>query len=204
MRRSCSFVYRHVWWLILFSIQPLVALAATPPSLDDLADALAKRGASTAEYQQSRYLDMLDEPLESSGILRYRPPDHLVQEQTSPHHQTLTLDGGQLILQAEGRERRLALADHPEGAAIATSLRSILNGRIDALRDDYDVVFRSFSDSQWGLKLLPRTDVLAERIDRIVVRGRLENGMATVERFTIHHPDGNVNIMRITHRTDGP
>lgn len=174
------------------------------PSLDELADALAKHGASTAEYQQSRYLDMLDEPLESRGILRYRPPDYLVQEQTAPNHQTLTLDGGQLILKAEGRERRLALAEHPEGAAIATSLRAILNGRIDALREDYDVVFQAFSDSQWGLKLMPRTDAQAERIARILVRGRLEDGVATVERFTIHHHDGNVNIMRITHRADAP
>lgn len=204
MRRHRSFGYFLGCWLTLLSVQPFAALAATPPSLDDLADALAKRGASTAEYQQSRYLDMLDEPLESRGILRYRPPDYLVQEQTEPSHQTLTLDGGQMILQAEGRERRRALAEHPEGAAIATSLRGILNGRIDALREDYDVVFQAFSESQWGLKLLPRTDALAERITRIVVRGRLEDGVATVERFTIQRHDGNVNVLRITHRADGP
>ncbi len=199
MRHHRSFGYFFGCWLTLLSVQPFAALAAGAPSLDDLADALAKRGASSAEYQQTRYLDMLDKPLESRGVLRYRPPDYLVQKQTEPHRQTLILDGNMLILRADGRERRLDLADHPAGSAIATSLRGILNGQIDALQEDYDIVFQNLSDAQWGLKLLPRTDALAQQI---VVRGRLEGEVATVERVTIKHTNGSVNVMKITHPAD--
>ncbi|MCL7743812.1 outer membrane lipoprotein carrier protein LolA [Guyparkeria hydrothermalis] len=203
MRRR-SLGYLGGFWLALLSTLPFASLAADNASLEKLAQALSKRGASSAEYQQTRYLDMLDKPLESRGILRYRPPDYLVQQQTEPSAQTLTLDGDQLILKAEGRERRLSLSENPEGAAIASSLRGILNGRIDALQHDYDVAFRDFDDGQWGLKLDPRTEALAKRIAGIVVRGRLEDGVATVERLTIEHTNGNVNVMQITHRDDAP
>ena len=200
MHRPAPLGYILACLLAVLAAQPQAAPAAGEPSVEDLARALGARGASTAEYQQTRYLDMLDRPLESRGILRYRPPDYLVQEQTAPGHQILTLDGGQLILEAHGRQRRLSLAEHPEGAAIATSLRGVLNGRIDALRDDYEVVYQTLGDDQWGLKLLPRTKTLAERIDRIVVRGRFDEGVASVERLTIEQHNGNVNVMRITHR----
>lgn len=203
MRRR-SFVFLGGFWLALLSMQPIAGLAAENASLEDLADALASRGASTAEYQQTRYLDMLDKPLESRGVLRYRPPDYLVQQQTEPSAQTLTLDGDLLILKAEGHERRLSLSENPEGAAIATSLRGILNGRIDALQRDYDVAFRDFDDGQWGLKLTPRTEALAKRISGIVVRGRLEDGAAMVDRLTIEHTNGNVNVMQITPRDSKP
>ena len=204
MRRPTTIATLLACALVVLAPLPVAAWAAQDASLDDLGQALAARGASTAEYQQTRYLDMLDQPLESRGILRYRPPDYLVQQQTAPTRQTLTLDGGQLILEAENRERRLELAEHPEGAAIATSLRGILNGRIDALRDDYEIVFQDLGHGEWGLKLLPRTETLAQRINRIVVRGRFENGMASVERLTIEHTNGNVNVMRITHGDNAP
>ncbi|HER34024.1 MAG: outer membrane lipoprotein carrier protein LolA [Halothiobacillaceae bacterium] len=186
---------------LLFS--PL-AEAAQELSIERLAQALAARGPSHAEYQQTRYLDMLDAPLESRGHLSYRPPDHLVQEQIAPTRQTLTLDGDELILQADGRTRRLNLAESPELAAVATSLRAVLNGQIERLGADYEMTFRSFGEQEWGLELVPRSDPLAAHLDRITVRGRLVDDVALVDRLTIERDNGNANVMRISHPTDTP
>lgn len=204
MPPRCFLVVMRGCVLALLAALPLTTFAGDPLSLDELAHALADRGASTAEYQQTRYLDMLDEPLESSGILRFRPPDHLMQQQTSPSQQTLTLEGDQLILQANDRERHMDLAEQPEAAVIATTLRGILNGQLNMLRQNYDITFQPFPEAQWGLKLTPRSGTLADRIDQVVVRGRMVHGEASVQRLIIKFDNGSANVMQITDRVDAP
>ncbi|MFI9654795.1 outer membrane lipoprotein carrier protein LolA [Guyparkeria sp. GHLCS8-2] len=165
--------------------------------IEELATALADRGTDSTDYQQTRYLGILDEPLESSGRLSFEPPDRLVQAQREPQARTLTLDGEQLTFEADGRRRVVQLDDSPEGAAFADSLRGILNGRIDVLREDYELVLSERPGDGWRLNLLPLRDELAERIRRIEVIGQIEAGVADVERLTLEFANGDRSVMQL-------
>ncbi|WP_410473646.1 outer membrane lipoprotein carrier protein LolA [Guyparkeria sp. TX1] len=194
-------IFRRFAVLLLLSL-PLPTYAI---DIEELAAALAERGADSTEYQQTRYLGILDEPLESSGRLSFEPPDRLVQEQREPEARTLTLDGEQLTFEADGRRRVVELDDSPEGAALADSLRGILNGRVDVLREDYELVLHQRSGDGWRLNLLPLRDELADRIRRIEVIGQIDAGIANVERLTLEFANGDRSVMRLDqHREDEP
>lgn len=184
---------RRVAALILLTL-PLPTYAL---DIEALATALAARGADSTDYQQTRYLGILDQPLESSGRLSFEPPDRLVQEQREPEARTLTLDGDQLTFEAEGRRRVVQLDDSPEGAALADSLRGILNGRLDVLREDYELVLSERPDEGWRLHLLPQQQALAERIRRIEVIGQINAGLADVQRLTLEFANGDRSVMQL-------
>ncbi|MCL7751222.1 outer membrane lipoprotein carrier protein LolA [Guyparkeria hydrothermalis] len=173
---------------------PLPTLAI---ELETLAAALAARGADSTTYEQTRYLGILDEPLESSGRLAFEPPDRLVQEQLAPEPRTLILDGEEMTYSAAGRERVVSLDDSPQGAALAASLRGILNGQVEALRDDYELVLRERAGDGWQLNLLPLTEELADRIRRIEVIGQFRDQRAEVERMTLEFANGDRSVMRL-------
>ncbi|WP_322520362.1 outer membrane lipoprotein carrier protein LolA [Guyparkeria halophila] len=189
---TLSFSRRFAALILLTLPLPTYAL-----NIEELATALAERGADSTDYQQTRYLGILDEPLESSGRLSFEPPDRLVQEQRHPEARTLILDGDQLTFEAEDRRRVVQLDDSPEGAALADSLRGILNGRIEALREDYELVLSERPGNGWRLHLLPRRQVLAERIRRIEVVGQINAGLAAVERLTLEFANGDRSVMRL-------
>ncbi|RRQ24012.1 outer membrane lipoprotein carrier protein LolA [Guyparkeria sp. SCN-R1] len=194
-------IFRH-FAVLLPLILPLPTYAI---DIEELAAALAERGADSTAYEQTRYLGILDEPLESSGRLSFEPPDRLVQEQREPEARILTLDGEQLTFEADGRRRVVQLEDSPEGAALADSLRGILNGRIDVLSEDYELVLNERPDDGWRLHLLPLRGELADRIRRIEVIGQIDAGLAIVERLTLEFANGDRSVMRLDqHREDEP
>ena len=180
--------------LLLGLLLPLPGYAL---DLETLAAALAERGAGSTSYQQTRYLDVLDEPLESSGELIFQPPDLLIQDQRRPEPQRLVLTGDRLVLEADGRRRMMELDESPRGAALAASLRGLLNGRIDRLREDYELMLDERADGEWRLTLLPLDDRLTERIRRIRVVGRLDDGMAEVRKLTMEFANGDRSVMRM-------
>ncbi|MGM0516217.1 MAG: outer membrane lipoprotein carrier protein LolA [Pseudomonadota bacterium] len=192
MRPAIPFMLRAGLLLAILAPLPVLAL-----EIDTLATALADRGAGSTTYRQVRYLGVLDEPLESSGRLSFRPPDRLVQEQLAPERRTLTLDGDRLSLEEDGRRREFDLDDSPQAAALATSLRGILNGQVDVLREDYELVLGERAGAGWQLNLLPRDQALAERIRRIEVTGTLEDGLARVDRLILEFANGDRNVMHM-------
>ncbi len=181
----------------------LLSLPAQAIDLETLATALGERGAGNATYRQTRYLGVLDEPLRSSGQLTFEPPDRLIQEQRKPEAQRLMLTGNHLVLEADGRRREVDLADSSRGAALATSLRGVLNGRIDALEKDYKLVLDDRPDKGWRLTLLPRDSELAEKIRRIEVIGHLDGDHAEAERLTMEFANGDSSVMRIDPVAEG-
>ncbi|MFO7583011.1 outer membrane lipoprotein carrier protein LolA [Guyparkeria sp.] len=182
-------------------LSPLLLLLSSLPAqaidLETLATALAERGAGSTAYRQTRHLGVLDEPLHSSGRLIFEPPDRLIQEQREPEPQRLMLAGERLVVEADGRRREIDLADSPRGAALAASLRGVLNGRFDALEEDYELDLDERHDGGWRLTLLPRDRGLAKRIRRIEIIGSLDGDHAAAERLTMEFANGDRSVMHM-------
>ena len=64
-----------------------------------LMQTLAQRGPESARFVEKKYLAILDKPVESSGELRYVPPDRLEKRTLKPKPESLVLAGDQLSVE---------------------------------------------------------------------------------------------------------
>jgi hypothetical protein len=149
---------------------------------------------SKARFVERKYLKILDRPLELSGTLEYRAPDHLERRTLTPRPESFVVDGDRLRLEdARGRKRTLALQDNPVLWAFVESIRSTLNGDLAQLERFYDVALEG-GPRAWRLSLTPKQPRMSALISRIGIEGSGRR-LDTVE---IHEAQGDRSIMTVT------
>ena len=163
--------------------------------LDSLLTLMAQRRHGEADFSETKYLSMLKQPLESSGLLIYDAPDHLEQRTSTPRPQSVVLDHGIVTLQIGQRRRVLRLADYPQLAPLIDSIRAILAGDRAALERAFELDF-SGTLAHWQLRLQPRDAQLAATLKRIDMRGEGD----AVREVQVQQSDGDRSVMRITPR----
>jgi hypothetical protein len=86
--------------LLLLAIgQPLAAQAAdTAWDIDRLMQSLAKVSVGRADFVETKYIAMLDRPVESSGQLFYVAPDKLEKRTLRPRPESMIIEGGTLVI----------------------------------------------------------------------------------------------------------
>ena len=167
--------------------------AAASASLDSLLALMAQRRHGEADFTETKYLSMLKQPLESSGLLIYDAPDHLEQRTTQPRPQSVVLDHGIVTLQIGQRRRVLRLADYPQLAPLIDSIRAILAGDRAALERVFELDFGG-TLAHWQLRLQPRAAQLAASLKRIDMQGEGD----AVREVQVQQSDGDRSVMRIT------
>jgi hypothetical protein len=167
--------------------------AAASASLDSLLTLMAQRRHGEADFTETKYLSMLKQPLESSGLLIYDAPDHLEQRTTQPRPQSVVLDHCIVTLQIGQRRRVLRLADYPQLAPLIDSIRAILAGDRAALERVFELDFGG-TLAHWQLRLQPRAAQLAASLKRIDMQGEGD----AVREVQVQQSDGDRSVMRIT------
>jgi hypothetical protein len=169
--------------------------SAAGAGLDSLLALMAQRRHGEADFSEKKYLSMLKQPLESSGLLIYDAPDHLEQRTTQPRPQSVVLDHGIVTMQIGQRRRVLKLADYPQLAPLIDSIRATLAGDRAALERVFALDF-SGTLAHWQLRLEPRAQSLAAGLERIDMQGEGD----TVREVQVQQSDGDRSVMRITPR----
>ena len=163
--------------------------------LDRLMSLMAQRRHGEADFSEKKYLSMLKQPLESSGLLIYDAPDHLEQRTTLPRPQSVVLDHGIITMHIGHRERVLRLADYPQLAPLIDSIRATLAGDRAALKRVFQLDF-SGTLERWQLRLEPRDAQLAATLKRIDLQGERD----AVHQVDVLQSDGDHSVMSITPR----
>jgi Outer membrane lipoprotein carrier protein LolA-like len=166
--------------------------AETQPALDELMRLLAARKHGHVSFTEVHVLAIMQRPLESSGELTYDAPDRLEKRTLEPRPETLALAGGVLTIHRGGRTRTLELAQHPEIAPWAESIRATLAGDRAALERYFHVTF-SGSLAHWTLLLVPREPARTDTIAAIHIRG---DG-AALRTLEIRQTDGDHSVLTI-------
>jgi hypothetical protein len=181
--------------LAMGALAPAVQSSDGPPELDSLMALLSQRRHGEADFREQKYLSMLTQPLESTGVLIYDAPDHLEQRTTLPHPQSVVLEHGIVTMQAGKRRRVLRLADYPQLAPLIDSIRATLAGDRAALENSFTLSFSGTLD-HWQLRLQPRDARLAATLSRIDMRGERD----AVREVQVLQSDGDRSVMSITPR----
>ena len=178
---------------------PSPTLAATTLTLDDLMRKLAQRGPENARFVEKKYLAVLDnKPVESSGELRYAPPNRIEKKTLKPKPDSLIVDGDQAIIERNGQRMTLRLSAYPDIAPFVDSIRGTLSGDRKSLERVYRLELSGDAE-RWTLVMLPSDQKLATIVQRIDVAGNHDQ----VRSIAILQGDGDRSVMTID-RIDAP
>lgn len=189
----------HLLFSLCYIRHLLVALALAPAishaadwDIDQLMHGLAQTKSDHASFVEKKFIAMLDKPVESSGELFYSAPDHLEKRTLKPKAESMTVDGGTLIIERGRQKHRLQLRDYPELAAFIDSIRGTLAGDRNALERNYRLSLDGTSE-HWTLQLLP-TD---EKMQAVVTCIRIAGVRDAVRSIEITQADGDSSLMLI-------
>ena len=173
----------------------LACLAAHAAAFDvpALMSLLRAAHPGRATFHETKYIAVLDQPVETSGELRFTPPDRLEKRSTGLNAETLVADHDSVTIERGGRRQVLSLAQYPEVAVFVDSIRGTLAGDRELLAKTYELSLAGDA-ARWTLTLRPREPRLA----RIVTRIDIEGSQGQVRRVEIQQADGDHSIMTIT------
>lgn len=170
----------------------LAPAAATGWTVGQLMDLLAHNKPGRAVFNETKFIAILDRPVESSGELRFTPPNRLEKRTLSPGSETLVVDGDTLTLEFLGKRQSLALREHPEVAVFIESIRGTLAGDRASLERSYALALTGDAN-RWTLVLRPLAPAAGKIVSSIEVGG----SRADVRRIEILLADGDRSLMLI-------
>jgi len=180
---------------VLAAIATLLACTLVHAAGFDLGALMALLKAShpgRATYHETKYIAVLDHPVETSGTLSFTPPGHLEKKSEGLNAETLIADRDTVVIERGGRKQTLSLAQYPEIGVFVESIRGTLAGDRAALERAYTLALDGDA-ARWTLSLVPR----AERLQRIVKRIEIEGLQGRVRRVEIQQADGDRSVMTI-------
>jgi len=177
--------------VLVLMLAPLAAQAADW-DIARLMRGLAQTRTDHARFTETKYIAMLDKPVESSGELFYTAPDRLEKRTIKPKPETMILNHGTLVIERGRQQHRLQLQDYPELEAFVGSIRGILAGDRNALERNYRLILDGTVE-RWTLQLLP----VDEKMQAVVTRIRIEGTRYAVRSVEIIQADGDRSLMLI-------
>jgi len=161
-------------------------------TIDRLMQAMQEIRSDHASFTERKSIDMLEEPVDSSGELFYTAPDRVEKRTLKPKPESMILDGDTLVFERGGKKRRFQLGQSPELAAFIASIRGILAGDRAALEQNYRLNLEGSADD-WTLQLLP----LDEKIHAVVASIRISGEGNAVRSIETTQADGDSSLMLI-------
>jgi len=180
------------WLVIVFVALVMVdasfIASADPPApvwqLPQLMAGMQTVRRATASFAELKFVQMLKQPLQTSGRLIYVAPDRLQKATLSPAPSELIVVGDHLsVQQPDGKARDLSLSEYPEIGALIDSIRATLAGDSATLARYYTPTL-SGTASDWVLQLEPRDQRLRNLLTMVRIKGigTSIRGVETMER----------------------
>lgn len=174
---------------------PVESAHAAEFGLETVLQKVAARGVEAVGFEERRFLGVVTRPLESSGTLRFEPPDRLIKETDKPFRETAIVDGERLtVLDAAGAETMsMSLWASAELRLVFDSLRAVLRGDAAALEAIFQVAV-SGDERLWTIALTPPPGEDEGQIEGITVRGE----DARIMSFEVRETNGDRALIRLT------
>lgn len=182
--------------VFLAGVGLLLGLCCAPAfaawDVTQLMQALAQNKSGRASFVETKYIALLDKPVESSGELLYTAPDRLEKRTLKPRPESMLIESGNLTVERGKRRMVLRLQEHPELAAFTESIRGTLAGDAVALKRIYNLDLEG-SEERWTLTLRPVETRMLEVVQRI----RIAGSRAEVKSIEIEQADKDRSVMLI-------
>lgn len=161
---------RSIRLVALVALFAAGARAQEAPTLDSVFERLSSVSTLRGEFEQTRKIAVLSQPLQSRG--RFIVSElGLYWEQTAPFP-TLLIASGESLIQRVASQPAVTVssAEQPMAVSIARVFLSIFKGNRGNLDEHFTVDFEP-TDEGWTIDLVPKTFPLTEAVQRIVIDG---------------------------------
>ena len=186
--------------LIMLLCLPLSGRAETATAWDiqQLMQSLAGIKEAKGNFVESKFLSVLNRPLESAGVLVFQAPGHLEKHTLTPKAETLVLDQGVLTIDNKARniKRTLVLQEYPAIWAFVESIRSTLAGDLPTLERFYKIKLEG-NAAHWKMRLLPVDSRMREMISEIRIVGH----STWVDSIETLEANGDRTLMKVVEVT---
>ena len=148
--------------------------------------------SARARFTETKYLKMLDRPIESSGTLAYDAPSRLEKLTLLPKRERMLVEQDKVTLEtgAQPKRRVLSITDYPLLRAFIESIRATLAGDLATLERFYRVEFDGGADG-WRLKLEP-ADAKTKSVVRVI---RITGSGGEIGTVEVEQSDGDRSVM---------
>ncbi|CAN7744842.1 hypothetical protein D9M68_110810 [compost metagenome] len=160
--------------------------------VDQLMSTLAQRKSGRVLFTETKYMAIVDKPVQSTGELLFTAPDHLEKRTLSPKAENMVLDGDMLTVERDGKRYTMPLQNYPELAAFIESIRGTLAGNRQTLERYYKLGLEGRA-SRWTLTLTPADSRMAAVISQV----RIDGSQDALDRVEIRQADGDRSVMKI-------
>lgn len=158
--------------ILIVSLLPGAAMAATPTLAESVLAKLAKTPPVSTPFVQVSYRGVLARPLIVSGTLQWLGGDRMQRDIDKPFKETARIGDGELSVQRGGGEvHRMPLARAPQAGAMLVGFRALLGGDVAVLQQDFTLTADG-GPAHWVVTLTPHTDSLKRQLASIVIDGR--------------------------------
>ena len=172
------------------------AYGANDPAwtLERLMTSLSAVGAIDATFREEKTLAILEQPLVTTGTLRYRPPGYLKKQTLEPYRKSYQIDEHWLLIETpdEGWQS-FALDSDPAIRVFVESIRATLGGDLQRLQQYYRVQLQGQA-TDWTLHLEPLDARMAEYVTAIIIHGQ----EGRVHRVETLEAGGDRGVLSIT------
>jgi outer membrane lipoprotein-sorting protein len=196
MRRARSFLATLLPICGVICSGGSLASDATDPAPTELAalmELFASSGGVRAHFRELRHLSILTDPIETTGMLYFAPPDRLARHATRPGRSSVIVEAGRVSLADETGQQVYDFDTNEVARALIGNLMVVFRGDLESLKARYSISFDSEEDD-WTLDLEPRSRALRGIIERIRFTGRSRelsametresNGDRTIVKFS--------------------
>lgn len=161
-------------------------VSASSTRLESLLRQFSAAPGLVARFRETKRLQLLREPLHSSGVLHFAPPDRLLRRVEEPVASTLLVVGDEVAIRGAGGDWNVDLDAHPAVRSFVDGFRLLLRGDLDELQNAYAIEFESSEDpgdEAWKIRLVPRSEELRGVVTTIAIvgRGRIVRELRVVE-----------------------
>jgi outer membrane lipoprotein-sorting protein len=157
--------------------------------LAELMAGFAASGGVRARFREVKHLALLEEPLETEGVVVFAPPDRLARRTTRPGRSSVLVRGGHVVIRDETGQQELELGEDDVARQLVDNLAVLLRGDLEALHSRYSVRFRREGES-WQLELEPRSRLLR----RIVASIRCQGSGTELHGMEMLEPSGDSTV----------
>jgi len=161
--------------------------------ITQLMQTLSQVKLASGQFTERKTMQMLSEPLVTSGTLLYLAPDQVQKITVLPQRErvavrgdTVTIEGGQ-----DERSRTLSLSDYPEIGGIVEGIRATLSGDLPTLRRFYAIELDGTA-ADWRLVLQPSAAKLQKFVKQIRIAG------SGNKVYSVETEDGNGDLSRMS------
>lgn len=140
-------------------------------TIHEIMQLLAQNGGIEARFHESHQIAILKEPVISTGMFYFAPPDLLARHVTEPGQSRIVVRDGRVSFRDETGVQTLELGSSEVARALVGNSMLLMRGDHKALVEQYQVSFRVDGDI-WTLDLEPRNRVVRRIIRRLRVQGR--------------------------------